>query len=67
MSLDNRYGAFIDPGLEVQPLARGSLDGVTFAVKDVFAIKGHASSAGNPTGCSAIRRRRSMPKRFAVC
>ncbi|BCG57979.1 amidase [Paenibacillus sp. URB8-2] len=48
MSLDNRYGAFIDPGLEVQPLARGSLDGVTFAVKDVFAIKGHASSAGNP-------------------
>ncbi|WP_206109461.1 amidase [Paenibacillus apii] len=48
MSLDNRYGAFIDPGLEVQPLARGILDGMTFAVKDVFAIKGHASSAGNP-------------------
>ncbi len=48
MELDNRYGAFIDPGLEVSPLARGPLDGLTFAVKDVFAVKGHVSSAGNP-------------------
>ncbi|AIQ11862.1 amidase [Paenibacillus durus] len=46
--MDNRYGAFIDPGLEVSPLARGPLDGLTFAVKDVFAVKGHSSSAGNP-------------------
>ncbi|WP_312000936.1 amidase [Paenibacillus forsythiae] len=46
--MDNRYGAFIDPGLEVSPLARGPLDGMTFAVKDVFAVKGHVSSAGNP-------------------
>ncbi|MGG6309666.1 amidase [Paenibacillus macerans] len=48
MSLNNEYGAFIDPALEVLPLAGGSLDGKTFAVKDVFAVRGHTSSAGNP-------------------
>lgn len=45
---DNRYGAFIDPQLKVGCLGNGLLDGLTFAVKDVYAVAGHSSSAGNP-------------------
>lgn len=48
MLLDDRYGAFIKPELNVDPLGNGILDGLTFAVKDVFAVAGHRSSAGNP-------------------
>jgi len=48
MGVDNRYGAFMDPGLELSPLAEGILSGLRFAVKDVFAVAGHPSSAGNP-------------------
>lgn len=48
MILDNRYGAFIDPELTIGRLGNGILDGLTFAVKDVFAVVGHSSSAGNP-------------------
>lgn len=47
-SLDNRYGAFIAPELEVPPGGSGDLSGLSFAVKDVFAVSGHTSSAGNP-------------------
>lgn len=46
--VDNRYGAFIDPQLTVGCLGNGILDGLTFAVKDVYAVAGHSSSAGNP-------------------
>lgn len=48
MILDNRYGAFINPELTVERLGSGILDGLTFAVKDVYAVAGHCSSAGNP-------------------
>jgi amidase len=48
MILDNRYGAFIDSELTVGRLGKGILDGMTFAVKDVYAIAGHSPSAGNP-------------------
>lgn len=48
MVLDNRYGAFIDPELIVGCLGDGLLNGLTFAVKDVYAVAGHSSSAGNP-------------------
>lgn len=48
MVLSNRYGAFIAPELTVRPLGYGLLDGLNFAVKDVFAVAGHISSAGNP-------------------
>lgn len=48
MVLDNRYGAFIDPGLTVPSVGHGLLDGLTFTIKDVFAIAGHSTSAGNP-------------------
>ncbi|WP_339271526.1 amidase family protein [Paenibacillus sp. FSL R5-0470] len=46
--MDNQYGAFIDPQLTVGRLGNGILDGLTFAVKDVYAVAGHSSSAGNP-------------------
>ena len=48
MVLDNRYGAFIDPGLTVPSVGHGLLDGLTFTIKDVFAVAGHSTSAGNP-------------------
>lgn len=48
MGLDNRYGAFINSDLMVQHLGQGILDGLTFTVKDVYAVAGHSSSAGNP-------------------
>lgn len=46
--MNNRYGAYITPELAVPNLGHGTLDGLTFAVKDVFAVAGHRSSAGNP-------------------
>ncbi|AIQ16520.1 amidase [Paenibacillus sp. FSL H7-0357] len=48
MVLNNRFGAYIDPELEVPNLVSGKLNGLSFAVKDVFAVSGHRSSAGNP-------------------
>lgn len=49
MVLTNAYGAFIDPELEVPALRiGGGLEGLSFAVKDVFAVAGYRSSAGNP-------------------
>ncbi|WP_379155454.1 amidase [Paenibacillus sp. sgz5001063] len=48
MGLHNRYGAFIEPELEVSALGSGILEGASFTVKDVFAVAGHRSSAGNP-------------------
>lgn len=44
----NARNAYIRPDLTVEPEAPGSLDGLTFAVKDVFDIKGHTNTAGNP-------------------
>ncbi|WP_168123526.1 amidase family protein [Paenibacillus sp. HB172176] len=34
--------------VKIPPQGSGSLDGLSFAVKDVFQIKGEVSSAGNP-------------------
>lgn len=48
MVLDNRYGAFRVPELEIPGSGHGALLGLTFTVKDVFAVAGHRSSAGNP-------------------
>ncbi|WP_150273044.1 amidase [Paenibacillus tepidiphilus] len=48
MDTYNRYGAYMAPDLQVPAAGSGELDGLTFAVKDVFAVAGHASSAGNP-------------------
>ncbi|WP_336787471.1 amidase [Paenibacillus sp. MMO-177] len=42
------YNAFVRPELELPPAGEGPLGGLAFAVKDVFAIKGYTSGAGNP-------------------
>ncbi|WP_353948955.1 amidase [Sporolactobacillus sp. Y61] len=44
----NDYGAFIDPDMDLPPTGHGLLDDLTFAVKDVFAVRGYKNSAGNP-------------------
>lgn len=41
-------GAYIDRSLELAATGNGALDGMTFALKDVFDVAGHTSSAGNP-------------------
>lgn len=41
--------AFIDKTVTLQPTSEGTLTGHTFAVKDVFDVKGHTNAAGNPT------------------
>lgn len=48
MALHNRHGAFRVPELEVPGSGHGALDGLSFTVKDVFAVAGHSSAAGNP-------------------
>ncbi|MEK3795378.1 amidase family protein [Paenibacillus sp. FSL R7-0204] len=48
MVLDNRHGAFRVPELEIPGSGHGVLYGLTFTVKDVFAVAGHRASAGNP-------------------
>jgi amidase len=42
------YGAFIEDQMNLAPTGNGDLRGRSFAVKDIFAIKDHVSSAGNP-------------------
>ncbi|MBP1977631.1 amidase [Cohnella thailandensis] len=44
----NEFGAYMIRSLKLASTGRGSLTGLTFAVKDVFDIEGHVSSAGNP-------------------
>lgn len=48
LALHNHHGAFRVPELEVPGSGRGPLQGLSFTVKDVFAVAGHRSSAGNP-------------------
>ncbi|MDG5787901.1 amidase [Evansella sp. AB-P1] len=42
------YHAFVNKDLNVKPTSSGRLDGLTFAVKDIFDIKNHTCTAGNP-------------------
>jgi Asp-tRNAAsn/Glu-tRNAGln amidotransferase A subunit and related amidases len=44
----DRFGAFIEDGMNIGPGGSGVLDHLGFAVKDVFSVKGHRNSAGNP-------------------
>ncbi len=46
--MQSDYKAFVKQELTVEPHGSGILQGMTFAVKDVFAIAGHINSAGNP-------------------
>ncbi|WP_337100809.1 amidase [Paenibacillus sp. YIM B09110] len=43
-----RWNAYANASIDVPPSGSGELTGKTFAVKDVFDIKGHTSGAGNP-------------------
>ena len=40
--------AYFDSTLIIPAKGTGKLNGLTFAVKDVFAVEGHRNSAGNP-------------------
>ncbi|WP_010647943.1 amidase [Oceanobacillus massiliensis] len=42
------YHAYVNKDLTVDPSGHSLLDGLTFSVKDVIAIKGHTNGAGNP-------------------
>ncbi|MBY0095768.1 amidase [Mesobacillus maritimus] len=44
----DRWNAFVKQNLVLEPTGRGSLDGLTFAVKDVFEIQDYKNTAGNP-------------------
>ncbi|WP_413374721.1 amidase family protein [Alkalihalobacillus sp. 1P02AB] len=46
--MSKQLNAYIQEELILEPLATGILSGKSFAVKDVFAIKGYTSTAGNP-------------------
>lgn len=47
--MEHDWSAFINRDLTVDPpSAEGSLKKLSFAVKDVFAVEGHANAAGNP-------------------
>ena len=46
----DRLGAFMPDGrFEIEPNAEGPLSGTTFAAKDLIDVRGHTTSAGNPT------------------
>ncbi|WP_312095676.1 amidase [Niallia sp.] len=44
----SNFGAYMDENISLKPTKKGNLDGLKFAVKDVFSIKDYVSSAGNP-------------------
>jgi Asp-tRNA(Asn)/Glu-tRNA(Gln) amidotransferase A subunit family amidase len=41
----------------LEPTGRGPLDGLAFAVKDVFHIAGHTWASAIPSGCGRTRPR----------
>ncbi|WP_078543319.1 amidase [Litchfieldia alkalitelluris] len=46
--MKDRFNAYMDIDVAIEPIESGKLDGLTFSVKDVFAIEGHRNTAGNP-------------------
>ncbi|WP_241158262.1 amidase [Cohnella candidum] len=42
------WNAYVKEDFSLEPAATGRLDGLTFSVKDVFALQGWANTAGNP-------------------
>lgn len=44
----NHWGAYVNSEIRLPATRAGSLNGLTFAVKDVFNIQGETSGAGNP-------------------
>ncbi|MGQ3477620.1 amidase [Paenibacillus sp. TY11] len=46
--MNDIWNAFVDGNLNIKSTGSGELDGLTFAVKDVYAIESYTSGAGNP-------------------
>lgn len=46
--MDDQWGAFCSQDVHLEALNSGSLDGYTFAAKDVFAVQGIVAGAGSP-------------------
>ena len=46
--MNDKWNAFLNKEIIVEPMNDGLLSGKTFALKDVFDVKGHTASAGNP-------------------
>ncbi|MCO7175024.1 amidase [Sporolactobacillus kofuensis] len=44
----DQFGAFVQDQMNIEPTRNGLLDQMSFAVKDVFAVRGHVNSGGNP-------------------
>lgn len=46
--MNDKWNAFVNKELNIEPTGSGRLNGLMFAVKDVFEIQGYTSKAGNP-------------------
>ncbi|WP_368895438.1 amidase [Priestia megaterium] len=46
--MKDTWNAFVDSDLYAPPTGTGMLNNLSFALKDVFDVQGHISSAGNP-------------------
>ncbi|QAY66454.1 amidase [Paenibacillus protaetiae] len=46
--MNDSWNAFFREDIRLEATGSGLLDGKTFGLKDVFAVKGHVSGAGNP-------------------
>ncbi|WP_226527634.1 amidase [Metabacillus niabensis] len=46
--MQNNLNAFVEEEVIFEPTGAGLLEGLVFAVKDVFSIEGYRSGAGNP-------------------
>lgn len=46
--MKDKWNAFVDEEVSIESIGSGRLNGLTFAVKDVFAIQGYTNGAGNP-------------------
>lgn len=46
--MNDKWNAFVDEQVSIEATGSGRLNGLTFAVKDVFAIQGYTNGAGNP-------------------
>ncbi|MDI4648482.1 amidase [Cohnella hashimotonis] len=46
--MNDRWHAYIRQDIKLEPTGSGLLDGIAFAAKDVFAVKGYIQGAGSP-------------------
>ncbi|MCQ6275004.1 amidase [Bacillus sp. V3B] len=46
--MKDNWNAFVKDNLDVSSMGSGKLNGLTFAVKDVFEVKDYTNTAGNP-------------------